>query len=137
MMFTVLILGVRASSLIRRMRIYTRLYRERKGFYTLKVLQSWCPKDPPPPPQVGLASMSKNILFEISSMLELPDLGKLQQTCRYLRKALDHRPIWHFQYITTYSQYLEKATYSEVVHAEYDYKHLAIEGYKECKRQRG
>jgi len=139
MMLIVLILGVRAPSLIQRIRTYTRIYRERKGFYTLKVLQSWCPKNslPPPPPQVGLASMSKNILYEISSMLELPDLGKMQQTCRYLRKALEHRPIWNFQYITTYSQYLEKAKYSEVVHAEYDYKHLAVEGYKEYKRQRG
>ena len=138
MMVCVLGLGVRAGSLIKRVRTYVRIYKERKGFDTLKIVRKWCPKkETPPKSQVGLASMSKNILFEISTMLELPDLGKLQQTCRYLHTSLQHRPIWHNQYTSLYSQYLEKAKYSEVVHAEYDYKHLAVEGYKEYKRLHG
>lgn len=131
---TVLILGVRTRHISRRIKRYSLLHKERKGPQYLLILKSWFCSSSPIKGKAGLCSLSRNSLWEICSMLELPDIGKLQCVCGYLARAIDYKPIWKHQYLNHYSDYVEKPTFKKVVQ-EFDYKSLAVEAYREYQKR--
>lgn len=133
---TVLICGVRSRHISRRLRRYIVLHRERKGYQYQLILKGWFGAALPPLQggKKGICSLSRNALWEICSMLELADVGKLQCVCTYLARAIDYKPIWRYQYLHNYCKYLEKATFKRVVQAEFNYKLLAVEAYREYRK---
>lgn len=133
----VLLCGVRTRHIYRRIKRYRLLHRERKGSQYRLILKSWfgAAVSFPNRGQTGLCSLSRNTLWEICSMLELPDVGKLQCACSYLARAVDYKPIWRHQYLHNYARYLEKPTFKRVVQAEFDYKDLAVEAYREYQKK--
>ncbi|CAG9315647.1 unnamed protein product [Blepharisma stoltei] len=129
LMLLILVMIIEVPNLIRRMRSFYLLYKERRGFRFFSYFAFLFPKKQPAKEKKEVINkLSKNVFTNISSFLDMKALGNVAQANKKFKDLVSFQPIWKEQYEKYWKNYIPASSVREMAWDD-DYKKLAVEGY--------